>query len=122
MHTLEHIGLGRYGDKLDPEGWSKALASLAQLLQPQGSLLLSVPIGIQRVQFNAHRIFHPTTVVREASLNRLSLSKFYYLSESGIFVESDTGEFDFLAARPYLLGFFCFQKLILDYTIFNSSL
>ena len=52
-NTLEHIGLGRYGDKLDPDGWSKALASLAQLLQPQGILLLSVPIGIQRVHREA---------------------------------------------------------------------
>ena len=38
LHTLEHIGLGRYGDQLNPDGWSKALASLARLLQPQGYL------------------------------------------------------------------------------------
>ena len=109
MHTLEHIGLGRYGDKLDPEGGPKLLHRLLNYCSHKAAFTFC-PYRIQRVQFNAHRIFHPTTVVREASLNRLSLSKFYYLSESGIFVESDTSEFDFLATRPYLLGFFCFQK------------
>lgn len=110
LHTLEHIGLGRYGDNLDPDGWSKALASLAELLQPQGILLLSVPIGAQRIQFNAQRIFHPSTIIRDASDNQLNLSDFHYLTDSGVFVRSDLGDFDFLSSRRYTLGIFCFEK------------
>lgn len=51
LHTLEHIGLGRYGDALDPQGWEIGLKSLAQLLKPDGQLWISVPIGKQRVEW-----------------------------------------------------------------------
>jgi len=57
MHVIEHIGLGRYGDPLDPEGDLKALKELIRVLKRGGDLLLVVPVGRKRVQFNAHRIY-----------------------------------------------------------------
>jgi SAM-dependent methyltransferase len=57
MHTLEHIGLGRYGDNLDPDGDLKAITELIRVLSPNGSLLIVVPIGKPMVRFNAHRIY-----------------------------------------------------------------
>jgi len=58
LHALEHLGLGRYGDSLDPWGWKKGLSSLHRLLVPGGTLYLSVPTSYQqRVEFNAHRVF-----------------------------------------------------------------
>jgi len=57
LHALEHVGLGRYGDALDPDGHLKGLASLTALVRGGGMLYLSVPIGPQRVEFNAHRVF-----------------------------------------------------------------
>jgi hypothetical protein len=58
MHTIEHIGLGRYGDKLDINGDLKAISELKRVLARQGSLLLVVPIaGKPRIMFNAHRIY-----------------------------------------------------------------
>jgi len=57
MHVVEHIGLGRYGDKLDPDGDLKAIRELKRVLEPGGSLLFVVPIGRPRIQFNAHRIY-----------------------------------------------------------------
>jgi Caenorhabditis protein of unknown function, DUF268 len=58
LHTLEHIGLGRYGDKIDFDGWLLALQNLWKMLKSNGILYLSVPTGkIQRVEFNAHRVF-----------------------------------------------------------------
>ena len=63
LHALEHFGLGRYGDPIDPEGHIKGLQSLTKLLKPNGRLLLSVPIGLERVEFNAHRIFSVETIL-----------------------------------------------------------
>jgi hypothetical protein len=53
LHALEHFGLGRYGDPVDPDGWLTGLKSLATVVNEGGLLYLSVPIGIQRIEFNA---------------------------------------------------------------------
>ena len=57
MHVVEHVGLGRYGDPLDPAGDLKAMAELQRVLAPGGDLLFVVPVGKPRLQFNAHRIY-----------------------------------------------------------------
>jgi hypothetical protein len=57
MHVVEHVGLGRYGDPLDPQGDLKAIQELRRVLAPQGTLLFVVPVGRPRIQFNAHRIY-----------------------------------------------------------------
>ena len=57
MHTVEHIGLGRYGDPLDPEGDLKAIAELKRVTSTGGNLLFATPVGKPRVQFNAHRVY-----------------------------------------------------------------
>ncbi len=57
MHVVEHIGLGRYGDPLDPEGDLKAMKELQRVLSPGGNLLFAAPVGRPRIVFNAHRIY-----------------------------------------------------------------
>ena len=57
MHVVEHIGLGRYGDKLDYDGDLKAITELKRVLAPGGTLLFVVPIGKPKIMFNAHRIY-----------------------------------------------------------------
>lgn len=59
LHVLEHIGLGRYGDQIDPEGHRKGLDALSHMVRPSGRLYISSPIGRRRLCFNAHRIFAP---------------------------------------------------------------
>jgi len=58
MHVLEHIGLGRYGDPLDPEGDIKAINELIRVVKPGGYLLVAVPVGQARICFNAHRVYN----------------------------------------------------------------
>ncbi|MDH4164295.1 MAG: DUF268 domain-containing protein [Nitrospirota bacterium] len=56
--VLEHVGLGRYGDPLDPRGSEKAALELQRVLGPGGNLYLSVPVDSDsRIYFNAHRTF-----------------------------------------------------------------
>lgn len=57
LHAVEHFGLGRYGDPVCWNGHVRGLANLDRLLRVGGKLYFSVPIGPQRVEFNAHRIF-----------------------------------------------------------------
>jgi SAM-dependent methyltransferase len=58
MHVLEHVGLGRYGDKLDPDGDIKAIKELCRVLSIGGNLLIAVPVGEKRIHFNAHRVYN----------------------------------------------------------------
>lgn len=79
MHVVEHVGLGRYGDSLDAEGDLKAIAELSRVLAPGGNLLLVVPVGAPRVQFNAHRVYSYEQVV--ASLPGLRLVEFSLITD-----------------------------------------
>jgi hypothetical protein len=64
LHVLEHIGLGRYGDPIDIHGHTIALGNLAMILKPGGTLYLSTPFGVERIEYNAHRIFHLRTICK----------------------------------------------------------
>lgn len=57
MHVVEHIGLGRYGDPIDPKGDLNAISELNRVISHGGSLLFVVPVGIKKIAFNAHRIY-----------------------------------------------------------------
>lgn len=55
--VVEHIGLGRYGDSLDPYGTEKAIKEIKRVLKPNGHLYISLPVGTKNVTyFNAHRV------------------------------------------------------------------
>jgi len=57
LHTIEHFGLGRYGDPVNFEGHLVGLENLRRLLKPGGKFYFSTTIGPQRIEFNAHRVF-----------------------------------------------------------------
>lgn len=64
LHTIEHFGLGRYNDTLDPDGWRLGWANLVRMARPGGTIYLSTMIGPQRIEFDAHRVFAVPTLVR----------------------------------------------------------
>jgi hypothetical protein len=86
LHAVEHFGLGRYGDPVDPDAWRKGAEALSRVLAPGGCLYLSVPIGRQRVDFNAQRVFSPGTVLR--AFGALTLHSFAAVDDDGTFVDS----------------------------------
>ncbi len=57
LHALEHFGLGRYGDEVNFEGHLIGWKNIYNILKKGGKLYFSVPIGSQRIEFNAHRVF-----------------------------------------------------------------
>lgn len=61
---LEHFGLGRYGDPVDPETCFKCFDNIQKKLKRDGKLYLSLHIGKERVEFNAHRVLYASTVVK----------------------------------------------------------
>ncbi len=67
LHTIEHVGLGRYGDPIDYDGDIKAIAELKRVVKPDGSLLFVTPVGKARIQYNAHRIYSYDQVMEHFS-------------------------------------------------------
>ena len=63
--SLEHFGLGRYGDPIDPEACFKCFEAIQKKMKCGGNLYLSVPIGKECVCFNAHRVFYVETILNE---------------------------------------------------------
>jgi len=105
LHVVEHIGLGRYGDPIDPEGPKKAAKELMRVLAPGGNLYFSLPIGIPKLCFNAHRIYSPFEILD--MFKRLKLKEFSSISDDGKFVRFSNIE-SFCQAR-YSCGLFLFK-------------
>ena len=55
ISSLEHDGLGRYGDPVDANGDLKAMEKMRDIVRPGGFLLLAVPVGADLIKWNAHR-------------------------------------------------------------------
>ena len=106
LHAVEHFGLGRYGDKVDPNGWRKAMNSLQRVLRPGGRLYFGIPIGQERLCFNAHRIFAPIRVLE--TFVDLKLVSFAGVDDSGRFLCDIRPEQ--LATSEYACGLFEFTK------------
>lgn len=62
--SIEHSGLGRYGDPIDPDGDLKSLAVSMRWLNQDADLLLAVPVGLDCIKFNRHRVYGPKRLAR----------------------------------------------------------
>jgi hypothetical protein len=104
MHTAEHVGLGRYGDDLDPNGDLIAMSELQRVLAPAGNLLFVVPVGVARIQFNAHRIYSYDMV--RSAFSELNLVEFMLVPDAG--TDLFFGEEAVQAVPAQLYGCGCF--------------
>lgn len=107
LHVIEHIGLGRYGDPIDPQGSVKAALELQRIVRHGGKLFLSLPIGRERICFNAHRVHAPSSVVR--MFPRMRLAEFSYVDDGGQYHEAEAIEA--ASHLEYGCGLFLFEKL-----------
>jgi hypothetical protein len=85
LHAIEHFGLGRYGDPIDPLGHVKGFNNIVKMLKVGGILYISFPIGRSTVvHFNAHRVFHPKEVFTWANDSTcLQLERFDFVDDDG---------------------------------------
>jgi len=82
LHALEHFGLGRYRDPIDIDGHLKGFENMYNILKPDGIFYFSVPIGKQRIEFNAHRVFSVTYILHMYS-NKFEILDFSYVDDKG---------------------------------------
>lgn len=82
LHALEHFGLGRYGDPINPDGHLKGFINLHKMIKPGGKLYISFPIGENSVYFNAHRVFEPREILKWSN-GLFTLERFDYVDDHG---------------------------------------
>lgn len=82
LHTLEHFGLGRYGDPVNYDGYLIGLNNLSGLLKQNGKFYFSVPIGPQRIEFNGHRVFSCNYLL-ELFDGKFKIDSFSFVDDDG---------------------------------------
>ena len=107
MHTVEHIGLGRYGDPIDPDGDIKAMKELKRVCAIGGDLLFVVPVGKKKLMFNAHRIYDAMEIVKEFS--DFKLEEFSIVRDDNTFITN--ADIAIAGEQNYGCGCFWFKKI-----------
>ncbi len=110
MHVIEHVGLGRYGDPLDPDGDRKALQELKRVLAPNGHLLIVFPMGRRRIEYNAHRVYDLESALQLFS--GLKIQEFVLIPDEPqgkeALVHNPSAEY--VSAQNYACGCFLLKK------------
>lgn len=106
LHAVEHFGLGRYGDPIDPLGYKKCIDEIKRIVKKGGNIYFSVPIGKQRLEFNNQRVFNPKYVLE--LFEGMKLKEFSLVNDDNNFVENVKPEK--YTKVNYSCGLFHFQK------------
>jgi hypothetical protein len=111
LHTIEHFGLGRYGDPINPQGHIQGFTNLVEALEPGGKFYISFPIGSkERVEFNAHRVFHPESIFTWPAVEKLELIDFSWVDDNGDFHPSSNPSEAFFSELNYGCGIYTFKR------------
>jgi hypothetical protein len=108
MHTIEHIGLGRYGDPIDPNGDIKAINELKRVTAKSGNLLIVVPIGKSKIEFNAHRIYSYKQII--SYFQEFNLENFSLVTDDPNFKFIEGASEKLANSQNYGCGCFYFKK------------
>ena len=107
--SLEHFGLGRYGDPINPEACFMCFEQIQRKMKPGGNLFLSLPVGRERVEFNAHRVFYAETV--KECFSKMQLLEFSCTAEGKIEYSPQLHKYDTDGHHgDYRYGLFHFIK------------
>lgn len=81
--SIEHSGLGRYGDPLDPNGDFKTMDNIYNNLVNNGILIWGAPVGKDALTWNAHRVYGPIRL--PLLFTKFNELKWYGFSKSALF-------------------------------------
>lgn len=110
LHSIEHFGLGRYGDPIDPQGHRRGTENLVRMVKTGGTFYFSFPIGASdQVHFNAHRVFHPQSVLGWEEMAGMELQRFDWVDDRGR-IHMDTPVEAAVGAVRYGCGIYTFCK------------
>lgn len=90
--SIEHFGLGRYGDSINPEACFECFDNIQKKLKRGGKLYISLPVGKERVEFNAHRVFYAETII--SCFSSLKLEEFSCAADGKIEYNVDIHKYD----------------------------
>lgn len=111
MHTLEHVGLGRYGDPIDAMGDIKAINDLKRVTAVDGNLIIVVPVGKPKIEYNAHRIYSFEQITSYVIDDEFELKEFSFIpqfeQDGGLKRDADPS---LVAAADYACGCFWFKR------------
>ena len=114
LHALEHFGLGRYGDRVDYNGHLLGWENIYKMLKKGGKCYFSVPIGKQRIEFNAHRVFSVEYLVNVMIGSLYKIDSFSYVDDKGDLVRDailDEGSVKNSFSLNYGCGIFELSKI-----------
>lgn len=108
LHVIEHIGLGRYKDPVDPNSVWVALKELQRVLAPGGQLLIGTPCGKERTVFHEHRVFSAKRIIN--AFNELTLMELSLIVNNSATAWSENVTPEFTDKLDYGCGLFRFQR------------
>jgi hypothetical protein len=111
LHAIEHFGLGRYGDTIDPVGHIKGFNNILKIIKKNGTLYISFPISKNNeIHFNSQRVFNPNDIFNWPTRgNKIILKKFDYVDAQGK-LHLNTKIRDIENIKEYGCGIYTFIK------------
>jgi SAM-dependent methyltransferase len=113
--VVEHIGLsGRYNSPEEPDGDLKAMRRVFELLNPQGRLFLTVPVGKDVIHRPFHRVYGKERLRRLLDGFSVVQSRYLMKKSWGPWYVTDEGEALSFGPdiRRYALGEFILESQI----------
>ena len=112
LHAIEHFGLGRYGDSLEPFGHVKGFNNRLNMLKKDGTLYNGFPIGKSKeVHFNSQRVFDPSDIFSWAKKElKINLIRFDFVDDAGSLHKNIKIE-DIKNKVSYGCGIYTFKKV-----------
>ncbi len=113
LHAVEHFGLGRYGDPMDPNAHLQAMKEIQRVIKKFGYLYFSVPISYRNgVVYNSHRVYRPRCIVKQ--FDKMKLVRFAYIHDYKLYEYNGRDAYRKLRKNDfneYDCGLFIFKKI-----------